>query len=58
MLEKEEGTEFAPKLPGALPPGGSSRTLVAQDVLDANGKVVMSTRAVELIKKHDNDQGI
>lgn len=51
LLEKEPGSEFAKD---ALPPGGMRATEVNEAVMDAEGKILISRRSVELLKDHGN----
>lgn len=41
-------------VPLSIPPGGEKRTLIAEEIVNETGKVVMSRRAMELVKSHDN----
>lgn len=51
----EDDEDFAPAMKGVptIPLGGASKTIVAQEIIDSDGNVVMSRRAMELIENHD-----
>lgn len=57
----EDEPEFADLDQSAtpIPPGGEKRTMIAEEIVDEKGNVVMSHRALSLTKHHDNgnDQG-
>lgn len=38
----------------AIPPGGEKRSMLAEEIVDEKGNVVMSHRALSLTKHHDN----